>query len=237
MFFLAWIIFFTISFIVKADYDVKRYILSIFGIVSIGNSNWYVVIILVLYFTTYLAFTFIKNERDALIANSVLIILLILILRKFDIDSCWWNTIPAYGFGLIYSYFKPRILNLYKKHKASRWILFIISIALTAAFGLFSSMTGSINLHYGMVISFCMIFACFMSLFKATNKITMVLGKYCFWIYILQRIPMLIFHNVPVIRDKLYVYFLLCVVVTGVLAFEMDKLFNVLWKLLNKKSG
>ena len=235
MFIISWVLFLILSFVLKANYPFAQYAWSSIGITSIGNSNWYVVIIIVLYFSTYISIKVGGNQKVALVINLVLCLFLIFTLKKFPIDSCWWNTIPAYGFGLVYSYLKPSILKFYKKNKANRWVLFGISLGLTVLFGLLNAMYPCDLFYFLEVISFALIFACFLSLFVVGNKVVLTLGKYCFWIYILQRLPMRIFDNIPAVKQYLYVYFLLCLVSTAILAFAMEKLFNLIWNLLNRK--
>ena len=235
MFFLSWTLFFIASFIFKWNFSLETYLFSPIGITSIGNSNWYVVVILALYFTTYLSIKIGKDPKVALVINIVLCLLLIFILKKFDINSCWWNTIPAYAFGLFYSYIKPSILKFYKKHKANRYIMFGISILLTTGFGILNAMFPSDFFYAGMVMSFAFVFASFLALFVVGNKIVLTLGQYCFWIYITQRIPMRIFTSIPQIKNMMHVCFLICVVGTAILAFSMDKLFNCVWPLLDRK--
>ena len=238
MFFISWLLYVALSFVLKTIFTPKEYIISAFGIVSIGNSNWYVVVILALYLSTYLSIKFGSTEKMALAINIVLCSLLILILKNRDLDPAWWNTIASYAFGLVYSYFKPRILAFYKKHKANRWIVLALSISLTSLFGIldFTVASEPYGLFYLLMeLSFCMTFASLLSVTIIGNKIILTLGKYCFWIYILQRISMRIFYQVPAIRGNVYVYFLLCAVVTAILAFSVEKLFNLIWSLINRK--
>ena len=235
MFLLSLSLYFFLSFILQSHFEIERYFLAPIGVTSLGNSNWYVVIILVLYFTTYISIKIGINQKNSMIINVILCLLLIFILKCFDIDSCWWNTIPAYAFGLIYSYIKPSILKFYKKHKANRFILFGISLALTVGFGILNAMFPSDLFFFLMDASFALIFASFLALFVVGNKIVLTLGKYCFWIYILQRFPMRICSNLPFVKDNTYLFFAICVVITAGLAFGMNKLFDWLWPLLNKK--
>ena len=237
MFLFAWIIFFALALILKANYTVPEYLLSIFGIVAIGNSNWYVVIILVLYFTSYLSMKLAKENKDlALIINIMLGLILIFSLIKFNAGMYWWDSIPAYLFGLVYSRYKDNFLTFYKKANWTRWCTFILSVGLTAGFGMLNFFFMNPIYYEMMVICFCMIFASFLSLFKVGNVIILTLGKYCFWIYILQRIPMLIFYKVDVITSNIYLYFFLCLVSTALLAFIMDKLFTLTWSKINNLS-
>ena len=237
MFIMSWSLFFIASFIFRWNFTLEQYLFSPLGVTAIGNSNWYVVIILVLYFSTYISIKIGKNQKVSLMINIVLCLLLIFILQKFDLDSCWWNTIPAYGFGLFYSYIKPAILKFYKRHQANRFILFGISVALTVVLGVLNAMFPSDIFFFLMDMAFSLIFASFLALFVVGNKIVLTLGKYCFWIYIMQRLPMRIFTNIPQIKNLVHVCFLICTVGTAILAFSMEKLFNVVWPLFNKKKA
>lgn len=237
MFLLAWIPYFVLIFILPPIYSYQHVLWSVIGFTKIGNSNWYVVIIIALYLSTYVSFKCISNRRDALIVNVLLAVLIMFILKNVGMESYWYDTIPAYAFGLIYSYNKDKIVLLYKTHKASRWIMFAASIASTVLFGMLNILDNNIFFFSMMVISFCMIFACFLSLFAVKNKIVLTLGKYCFWIFVIHRFTMKVFYNVPAIVKNNYVYLLVCMVSTAVLAFALEKLFSVIWKLLNKKKA
>ena len=235
MFLIAWSIFLILSFILKNYYSWDRYVLSIFGIVNIGNSNWYVVVILVLYITTYISMRiFGENKVATLLVNLALALVILFTLKECNMDSCWWDSIPAYMFGIVFSYIKPNILSFYKKNKFNRWIFFAFSIGLTVIFGMLNNTYHSPFLYEGMVISFCLIFASFLSLFHAGNKIVLTLGKYCFWIYILQRIPMMIFSQMPEIYSNVYLLFTMCAITTAILAFSIDKLFTFIWNKISK---
>jgi len=235
MFLLSWSLFFILSFFLSPKYSVKDYLLSPLGIVSIGNSNWYVVIILVLYISTYLSILVGGNKRNSLIINIVLCITLVFIIRKFDVPSCWWDSIPSYAFGLIYSYNKDKIVTIYKKSNWYRWLFFLFSIALTVLFGVLNVTYPSDIFYIFMSLSFCLIFASLLCLFVLGNKFVLTLGRYCFWIYILQRISMNIFYEVPYVNNQPYLYFVICVIITAVLAFAMDKLFALVWSKINPK--
>lgn len=235
MFLIAWSIFFILSFILKANYTYDTYLLSIFGVTSIGNSNWYVVVILALYITSYFAFKIGGDNRGiSLIVNLTLCLLLIFILQRFNMDQFWWDAIPAYMFGLVFSYIKPNVISFFKKNNFNRWIFLALSIGLTVLFGLLNNSYHNPCLYEGMAISFCLIFVSLLSLFHLGNKIVITLGKYCFWIYILQRIPMMIFYQVPALTSNVYLYFVLCAAGTALLAFSIDKLFIFIWSKISK---
>lgn len=235
MFLFAWFFYFILALIFNSNYSVRHYISSIFGITSIGNSNWYVVIIIALYFSTYLSFKVSNDKKVALIINLLLGTLLYFILKnQKDLDSSWWNTIFAYLAGLVYSFFKEKILAIYQKYNWTRIVSLIIVVGLTAAFGLLNFIYPNDLLYALMVISFALILPSLLANFKIGNKFLLTLGKYTFWIYILQRIPMIIFSYVPYIRNTVYLYFVICLMITAILAILIDKLFNKIWTKITK---
>ena len=238
MFLLAWLAFFIVSFIFQSNYSVKHYISSVFGITSIGNSNWYVVIVLAMYLSTYLSFRLVPDRKMALVINILMGLLVFFILtNKPDLDSCWWNTIIAYYAGLLYSYHKEKIVALYKKHNWTRILFLLLSIVITVIGGVLNIFYPSDFYFAIMVVGFSLIFPSLLALFKISNKFLLILGKYTFWIYILQRLPMLIFSHIPVIKNIVYLYFAICMIITAILAFSFDKLFSLIWKKDCEKIG
>ena len=73
-------------------------------------------------------------------------------------------------------------------------------------------------------------FSCVVSMkLQRNNKVLIKLSQYTLEIYLIQRIPMIIFKNV--FSDNL-LYFLFCVAITVILAFIWKQLFNAINKLI-----
>lgn len=237
MFLFAWLLFLIVSLSMQKPYNPAHYAWSVIGFTSIGNSNWYVVVILALYTSTFLSYLIFKDQRVALISNIILIVGLYVVLMVWGMPHHWYDTVLGYATGLAYSFFKDKILLFYKKVKGGRLILLLASIALTGGFGVLNIYFPHDVFFAMMVISFANIFPALLALFKIRNKFYLIVGQYTFWIYILQRIPMIIFHEVPEISGIIHLYLFIVMAVTAVLAFAVDKAFNFTWSILNPKKS
>ena len=65
------------------------------------------------------------------------------------------------------------------------------------------------------------------------NAVLRWCGKNLFGLYILQRIPMMIFKQVGLASYDVYLYFIACLVVTVVMAWLFEKYVGKLWKLIS----
>ena len=94
--------------------------LSFTGWVSIGNSNWYIFVILALYLMTWLSFMFMKeNIVKAGIMTTILSVALLILLGCTRL-SFWYDTILCYILGIWVSVFKEKFIGLFTK-KNSIW--------------------------------------------------------------------------------------------------------------------
>ena len=72
------------------------------------------------------------------------------------------------------------------------------------------------------------------------NKVLVWCGKHLFGLYIMQRIPMIIFKEIGIAGFNVYLYFVLCAVVTVLVAWLFEKYTGKLWNLIaapKKKSA
>ena len=64
------------------------------------------------------------------------------------------------------------------------------------------------------------------------NKVLSWCGKYLFEIYILQRIPMKLLKSFGIAQDNIYIFFILCLVITLILAVVFSRVTDIMWKKL-----
>lgn len=239
-FLIAWLMFAILALILKSNYSISDYLLSITGIRSIGNSNWYVVVILSLYITSYLSFKLCGgNITFSLVLQTIFSLLLLLVLKKSGLESYWWNTIPAYLFGIYFSFFKERIISFLKHNKIVPWLCLALSICLFATFYyvipkfLFSNQI----VYTCTILFFLSSIVLFTYLFQIKNKVLLWLGKHCFWIYILQRLPMIAFARVGFIYSNRYIYLVACFIATLGIAWLFKMVFDKTWNLAVVNKG
>lgn len=83
-----------------------------------------------------------------------------------------------------------------------------------------------------------MIFAAAVVLFtmrvSINNKVLRWCGKHLFGLYILQRIPMIVFREIGLSDYNIYLYFIVCLAVTVVIAWLFEKYVGKLWSFIVK---
>ena len=206
--------------ILGIKYSILTNLIALTGWESIGNSNWYISTILILYFSTYISFTiFKKDTKKAIITNTLLAILVMIALSGFKkgIDnSYWYNTIMCYPLGMIFSFYKDSIKKVLFNNKT----YYLVLISLIILF------IGAKESQYLNLVLYSIVALLFVSLIvmitmkvNINNKYLKWLGDNLFYIYILQRIPMIILTKNDYINHHGYRFILFSFIITNVLAF------------------
>lgn len=224
---LAVVLFYLMNLVLGINYSVNP-LLVLIGWDSVGNSNWYIFVLLCLYLITYLVFTMFKNNKRLiqLIVLSLLSLALIglLIMTKSDY---WYDTITAYVLGVWYYCYKDvmnKVLNKYY------WIILIVSALLTAALNILGYRGyGVANVINSAV--FCILLLVVTFKLEINNPIIGLLGNYVFEIYILQRIPYTILATMNL---NVHLYFVLSVMILIGLTFVFRKLANLITNVIIK---
>lgn len=195
-------------------YTISTVLLSFTGWESIGNSNWFMFDILVLYLFTYASLKIVVRSRlslkGALTIIFIFTLFLIICLKRADKGSWWVDTVLAYPVGMLYGLYKERFENLVR---GWRWIPAFISIFLLFVtgyaanrFGWFYSGLICIRLlRFLTFIGTSSVFALVIVMLTMKVRITPPgltwLGRNAFAIYILQRLPMIIFTHFGLNND------------------------------------
>ena len=232
---IAVIIYAILGYIIGSEYSIKTILLSLTGWTSVGNSNWYIFSIIFMYIITYLSFKiFRKDNESALVLNTILVILFMYIMSNLK-ESWWYNTLLCYPFGMWYSQYKEKIEKFLDNSIKYYIILFLITALLVISF-----IIKKITIIYitGFVLSFISLIVLFSMKFKFGNntRIFDFLGNNVFYIYIYQRIPMILLKNISCIHNNKYFYFILSLIITiiiTVIANYIEK--KVIIKKLNIK--
>lgn len=206
-------------------------LLSLFGWSTVGNSNWFMFVVLVLYLIVYVSFLlFRKNKEMALVTTTLLTVAYIIIMYNFtDKELYWYNTALCFPIGLWYSYFKEKINAFVMKNDI------IYHIVLAVVFALFM-LTHFNKLPITVYIIWTVLFTLLVVLItmklKIGNKVLYWLGNHVFSIYIFQRLPMSIFVRFENIASNRYLFFILSFVVTAIIAELFDRGVAALDKVL-----
>lgn len=199
----------------------KQVGLSMIGWESIGNSNWYIFVILYCYVTTWIASkSFPKDRAKTALVTSLLVIGGGMILAKMKHGQSWWyNTLLCYPLGVLYSVYKGFIIPFSKKY-----YLPILGVLLSLFLFLhlqqfIPSMRGfSYN---AKAIAFALLIVQLSMKVKLRNGFYQWAGAALFPIYIYQRIPMIAVKEIAgnsFICSQPYLFILFCAAITGGIA-------------------
>ena len=118
-YFVAWVLFAIAALALKSNYSIGDYLLSAIGFTQIGNENWFVFVMIIMYLCSFIAIR-IADKKTAVIINIILGLFFLFLLIRFDVPTFCWNTTFAYMFGVVFSYFKERIEKWLFKNKINR---------------------------------------------------------------------------------------------------------------------
>lgn len=168
--------------------------LSLLGWDSIGNSNWYIFIILLCYISTWFANRIGRaRSLSAGAACGLLwaLLFLIMIALAFCRDSYWYNTMLAYPAGALYALRRDRVNQVFRSHF---WLSAIALAGLTAGVHVlthFVDLPGGDAWYNLKGIAFALLVVCLMTRIELRSRPLAWMGENLFEIYIYQRLPMI----------------------------------------------
>ncbi|MBR5992248.1 MAG: acyltransferase [Lachnospiraceae bacterium] len=229
---IAVLLFLTVDLILGYDYSIKTILLAFIGWTSIGNSNWYIFAMLCLYLITFISGIICKKNHFLLI---VLVTIgcaaYIVLLHMAGKPQYCYDTILCFPVGLLYGLYIKGINIFLRSKKIIPAIYILISLMIFAGLYICEKKLTAQMPHLALLelknISFAIIFVALTTLLVIGNRVLNWLGKYVFEIYILQRIPMMVFKNV--ITNK-YIYFTICLILTIIVSPLLKMLLSLIYK-------
>ena len=215
-------LFVIMNLVIGQKYTIVQTLFAYTGYTSIGNSNWFIFMTLLLYILVMLLFAerFLKKisleERAGII--SVIVLFMIGILGPI-LPGYMINTLFCFPFGMWFSLFKERFETIAKKHYWKILVLSIVAFLCMFAFKKIWSISNDFyfNIYSVLFVSIIVLLSMKVSL---NNKIFEFFGDHVFWFYILQRIPMICLKG---IISNTYIYFVACFCITLVMSYLMNK--------------
>lgn len=224
---IAVILYALLALIIGKEYEMSKYFWSIIGWESIGNSNWFVFDILILYIVAYFCllarrkFNIAISKYFMLIYGLCGIFIIFLYITKHL--TYWYDTILALPTGMLYSEYKNQIEKVLKRYY---WISLLIVLLLFVS-------TYLIGNHVKVLfnaIFFSLLIVTISVKIKLDNRVLRWLGINCFAIYILQRIPMIIYSELGLNNN--WLLFVICVIPTTLF---LAAVFTAFTNRLNKR--
>ena len=210
-------------------YSIPTVLLSFTAWDSVGNSNWYILAILVLYAFSY--FGGVITRKDNLkttffvtVGCCVYVVVLILCGK----GSWYYNTIFCYPLGMFFAIYEQKIRKLLEKKDTYLTMVVGCAVAFTTFYLCALKCHGVIWLAAVELrgIFFVLLVVLATSRIKIGNWVLNWLGKHTFEIYILQRLPMIALSGIGMNR---YLYFFTCSVITCLIAVFYQKIIRVVF--------
>ena len=217
---------------------VKSVLLSLVAWTSVGNSTWYIFITLALYILICIAFLPIKWVKKpwfklvCIVILTALSIGLVYVLMSIGKEKYWYNTLILLVLGFWYSYFQNAIEKVLFKND----ILYALAVAAVFAVYIvfFRKRWDGIEYYTVWAICFTLLTVLFTMKISIQSTVLKWFGEHVFSIYILQRLPMIVFSKMSFFAGHKYLFMIASFGVTLVLAMIFDtvtgKLASLIWK-------
>lgn len=223
---IAVLLFLVVNLLLGIYYKPLTIVLSFIGLEGIGNSNWYIFTILLMYMVSFMsAIVWQKNYKALAAFVMVGSFLYVLIGHLTGLQSRFVSTVVTYSLGMWIALYRNDIETLFNEKLAVSFVLIVIPIILTYKMR---------SNDYVMNINSCffvLLVVLFMAHFEIRSKVLHFIGKHAFSIYILQRLPMLIISRCYSKSEMpSYLFVVVCFVITVGLAVTYDKVLKVVDK-------
>ncbi len=208
----AVIFFIILSLILGITLTVKQSLLALTAWESVGNSNWYIFIILLCYIASYISFLLYENNKMRRTLLLIVIIFVFLILLSCFKEEYWYNTILCYPAGVLYSTFKEELEQKIKTH-----YILMLFISVLSFIVLFIIPFDILCIRYNvMCIAFAFSIVLFTMKTSIDNKCLRWFGKNLFPIYIYMRLPMIVMEErfQSTILSYPYIFILISLIIT-----------------------
>ena len=188
---IAVLVYVILAWLLANEMSIGKILLSFVGWESVGNSNWYIFVIILAYLITYVSFVCFKNKRISTYTVCSLLFLAMLVLSVFK-GNWWYDTILCFGAGLLYSQHKVVAESFARKH-----YVLSLTIVLIACVLFYNVPYWIRGLRYNMFcIAFCLLNVLLTMKFRINSNLLIWLGENLFPLYIYQRFPMILLSSV-----------------------------------------
>ena len=210
-------VFILLAFLIGNELSLSRISLSLIGWKSVGNSNWYIFVILVCYLAFYINYR-LKGNRWMLLGLLIIIMLILSQVKEYR----WYNTILCFPAGVFYSYNKKWIEEQLQKHYI---VMLLASIILFILFYCHKRL--GIPRLYGLTNNIDCIFFVLISILLSMkislrNPLLLWFGVSLFPLYIYQRLPMIGLNylgGTEMICTHPFLYVLACLLITMAICY------------------
>lgn len=190
---IAVFIYILVDLILKKPLTIKQCLLSLTGWESVGNSNWYIFIIMLMYLITFISFyrSNADNYTRPLLLSLALTFITSILMSYFKADY-WYNTMFCYTTGIFFSLYKHKIEWFTKTHY---WPMLIIAVIVLVTMDRIPYSAKGL-VYNGFSVVFCSVVILLTMKFRCNSKVLLWCGQNLFPLYIYQRIAMIVLSSI-----------------------------------------
>lgn len=226
---IAVLLFLAVDAILGIKYPLGQTLLAFTTWTSVGNSNWYITAILIIYIIMYISFRLCLSggndpgRRYFGIALTLILIAGAVFLQiAIGRPSYCYNTMLLLPFGCLYSEARHRIEGIVMRSDIA-YLLTLTAAAGIYVIAFFHRETWGIAGYTLWGIAFISIVVLVTMKLSIYNRILEWFGRHIFGIYMLQRLPMIVFDHLGYIETHKYMSLLAVIAITFVLADLFQK--------------
>ena len=171
----------------------RQCLLSFVAWDSVGNSEWYIFVILTCYILSYLTLTIVPKKSGLQVGVMIALCLLTIVALSFFKHSWWYNTLLSYPTGFAFSAYKDKAEVFLKKYY---WPLLVLLCLALVSLHLCTYVFDHMGLVYNAK-SIVFAFLILMITLKCSvgNSVLEWFGKNLFPVYIYMRLPMMVIEH------------------------------------------
>ena len=208
---------------IGVSYPLRNYFLCWIGWEEVGNCNWFLFAILLLYLASFLCMR-LKKELMAIGILVLTIVVWLFLYYSKRPDFWWYDTLLAFPAGVFFSGVKEKFDNLFR-----RPLIWSIGAFLLALLYIGTHHLMGIDIWGVVSTIFCFLAVVITMKVKVGNPILRWLGQNALYIYLLQRIPFMILARFG-LNQNLPVFIPISFALTFLLAEGFSRLTKVIWK-------
>lgn len=214
-------------------YTLGHMALTSIGWAGIGNSNWYIFCVLFLYLFVWMAAMAFSAEQPKdrfpmLATVTILTVCFVYVVAKLKgaAGSYYYNTAIVFVAGGWYAAYQVKIEKFVLDNRKRFWLIMLVT---ALAFFILHKERGALIWYEFHAVAFSVLVVLLTMVVQIRSRFLTYCGKHLFSLYILQRLPMMVFQGTELAKYN-YSYFAVCVVCTFLLSAAFDFGFDKLWK-------
>lgn len=196
---------------------------------NIGNSNWYITAVIIVYICMFISFSISMRAfegRKGLAVGTVLLLMMtaaaVYLQFKAERPDYCYNTMLILPMGCLYSLTKDRIEKLVAENLLT-WLLTLVAAAGLYAVSFMYRENSVLNYSLWAYLFMILLLLVTMKV-KIYNKVLEWFGRHIFSIYMLQRIPMIILDHFGIVDTYKYTGLIVVFAATVLLALGFERI-------------